>query len=454
MNARLIATLFAISIAATACGGGGSGSGGTSPLPPGNMGGGSTPTPSPSINPTGSPLPTAPPQYASLYSAVSSKVAQFASSVSAQCPNPSTATKIYEEFAPANANAIYPELAGASAGTVNQYVANALNYAAAYKRNLGVTGFRISISYPTLTQNPANLPNSSFTTANYSIYLSYYQQLIAGMRSMGLGVDVETNILMPEYAGSNYNYNGLTLATLEAGVAETAQNVIDNLKPDHVNLASEPATIFTTTGLPSTDFDQNGYPAYVAAVRSQFTNSNPGATLVGAGVDDWQPVTLAGNDPFITNLLAQTNLDYYDMHLYPPDQMQAGIADMNQLRASTNKPLVITESWDDKEDVGTDGTTEPIDPQVVTVRDAYSFWENGDAQYVTSLIAFARCTNVTNLDLSYPLQAFVYIDYNTATANYSYAQMSSALNMALGAAESSGTISPAGLVVARYTGAR
>jgi hypothetical protein len=403
------------------------------------------PTTTPSPSSSGSPQPTAPPQYATLYSAVNSAVASFSSTVSSQCAGANYPTKIYEEFAPANANNIFVTLAGASPAAVTAAANNALAYAQAYKQHLGVRGFRISISYPMLTSNPANLPNSSFTTANYATYLSYYEQVIAGLRSMGLGVDVETNILFPQYIGSQYNYNGLTLPMLEAGVAETAQHVIDNLKPDHVNLANEPSTVAFNTGFGASVNSPTNWAAFISAIRSQINNTNAPATQIGAGSDDWE------SSAFFTSLLQSTTLDYYDVHIYPPDHLQDGIADLQLLKAS-GKPVVVTESWLDKEDASVDGTTGPIDSQIAYVRDAYSFWANTDAQYVTSLIQLARCTNVQDLDLAYPLQAFTYVDYNATTANYAYAQMLPAMNAGLKAAESSGSLTPTGHAIAQYDG--
>ncbi|MBV8601877.1 MAG: hypothetical protein JO359_09980 [Candidatus Eremiobacteraeota bacterium] len=389
-------------------------------------------------------MPTAPPTYAALYNAVGTQVSQFSNAVSAQCAGANYPTKIYTILLPADSNGIYSSLIGASPAAVTAMANNAIAFATGYQQRFGITGFRISINYPTLVSNPANLPNSTFTVANYATYLSYYQQVVQGLRAAGLGVDIESNILFPQYAGSQYNFNGLTLPMLEAGLAENGQHIIDNLKPDHLNLGAEPSTIAFQTGFSSVN-DPSNYPAYLNAIRSQINNSNPGGTKIGAGSDDWQ------SNAFVTNLLSMTSLDYYDLHMYPPDYLQNGIADLQQLKAS-GKPLIVTESWLDKEDAGSDGTSGPIDSQIVFVRNAYSFWGTIDQQYVSSLIQLARCNNVQNLDLSYALMLYTYVDFSPTTANYAYSQMLAALNTSLQAAEGAGTVTPAGQAVQRYTG--
>lgn len=459
MNIQRASAALGVFVILTACGGGGGG--GASSVPP--PGGGWTPAPASSATPgtSSSPIPTAPPTWAPLYSAVNAQVTNFANTIGTQCPSPTYPTKIYDEMPPADSNHLYPVLAAASSGQISQDVTNALQFAAAFQRYLGVSGFRISINYPMFVKNPSNIPSGSgFTTANYTNYESYYSQLITGLHAMGLKVDVETHVIFPQYAGSQYNYSNITMPMLESGMAENATNIIHDLKPDAVELANEPSTITYLTNLPSGGFTASSYAQFVAGVDGQVSNTYPGAVLVGAGTDDWQPGQLTGTDPYITDLIAQNpSLDFYSLHLYPPDHLQDGVSDLAYLAGSDGgKPVIITESWLDKEDVGTDGTTQPIDSQTVAVRDAYSFWESTDANYVASLIQLARCNNVRELDLSYALETFAYVDWNSTSAPWAYSgssgydAMSAQLDSNFNAAESAGTLTPAGKVIAKYTG--
>lgn len=242
----------------------------------------------------------------------------------------------------------------------------------------------------------------------------------------------------------SFNYNGLTLSLLEAGVAEDAQNVIDNLQPDRLVLATEPSTIAFNTGLSAID-NPSTYAGYVAAVRSALNTTNSPSTKIGAGSDNWE------SSSFLSSLLSSTSLDFYDMHIYPPDDLQTSISDLALLRASGH-PVSISETWLDKEDVSVDGTTGPIIAQTVSVRDSYSFWANVDAQYITSLMQLARCNAAQYVMLWDANLLYAYVDFTPATAGYTYAQMVTAYMAAQAAAKAGNYVSPAGYAVMQATG--
>jgi hypothetical protein len=440
MSVDLRVCFYSVSIAClflAACSGGGSGVG--PPLA-------AAPTAAPSATGTvASPATavTAPATYAALFAAVNAKEAQFDASVAAACPTMTKSAKIYVELLPANGNYTYGLLAGASAATIASKAAAAVALARDYQKSFGIAGVTLAVDYPLLVQNSANLPNSSMTTANYGRYLSYYRQVVSGLRAAKLGVDVETNVEFPAYAANGFSYAGLTVSQLAAGVAEDANNVIAYLKPDHVNLASEPLTIATNTGLGTAIDTPAAYGGFLSSVRSKVP-SVPG-TLVGAGSDDWQ------SNAFYTAVEA-VPLDYYDDHFYPPDYLQAGLAQLEQLH-TTGKPLVVTEAWLDKEDAAVDGTPGPLDPMTVQVRDGYSFWGPTDAAYIASMMRLASCEGVSEVSFFYVDNLYAYVPWTTATANLTYAQYSQISSAALTAAIAAGTVSVSGQAVATYDGA-
>lgn len=404
------------------------------------------PTAAPSATGTGaSPATavTAPATYAALFAAVNAKEAQFAASVAAACPRMTKSAKIYVELLPANSNYTYGLLAGASAATIASKAAAAVGLARDYQRSLGIAGVTLAVDYPLLVQNAANLPNSSLTTANYSRYLSYYQQVVTGLRAAKLGVDVETNVEFPAYAGNGFSYAGLTVSQLAAGVAEDANNAVKYLKPDHVNLGSEPLTIATNTGLGTAINTPSAYGSFLSSVRSKVPTV-PG-TIVGAGSDDWQ------SNAFYT-AVESVPLDYYDDHFYPPDYLQAGLGQLQQLHA-TGKPLVVTEAWLDKEDTAVDGTAGPLNPMTVQVRDGYSFWGPTDAAFIASMMQLASCEGVSEVSFFYAGNLYAYVPWTAATANLTYAQYTQTSSAALASALAAGTVSVSGQAVATYDGA-
>ncbi|MBV8150394.1 MAG: hypothetical protein JOY59_02460 [Candidatus Eremiobacteraeota bacterium] len=423
----------------TGCGGGGGG-GGTAPPasspPTATVKASATPTPTPSPSP--SPTPTqasVPAAYATLYAGVSSQVTQFAASVASQCANANFATKIYIVDLNADSNSIVNSLPGASAAQVQSLAQGAINEASTDQTILGASGVNISINYPVLLASSKNFPNSTFSTANYPTFLSYYEQVVQGIHALGMSVNVETDLVFPQFVTQQpFNYNGITIPMLEAGVAEVGQHVLDNLHPDTMNLANEPSSIAFATGLALND--PTAYGNFVSAVRSQLSTANSPNSKIGAGSSDWE------STQFLTNVVA-IPLDFYSLHLYPPDDLQQGISQMAQLKAS-GKTVAITENFLDKEDVSVDGTTGPIDAQLTFIRDAYSFWANVDQQYVSSVIQLARCDNAQFISFNHPDQYWSYIDYNATTANYDYSQMVAANNQATVQNQRTGTVTPAG----------
>ena len=408
------------------------------PPPPGS-------TPTPAGGPT--PSPTVPPGtiYATLFNAIAPEINSFSSTVAAQCPGAQTSSKVYGEDLPANANAIYLSLPGSSPAQVTAAANNAVAFAQNLQQRFGIKGVTLAIDYPMLVDNPANLPNSNMTTANYTTYLSYYEQVAAGIRGLGLGLDVETNIVFPSLFGqTSAYYNGLTEPMLQSGVAEVAQHVIDDIKPDRVNLATEPSTIAYNTALTQIN-SPSGYSGFVAGIRSQLSTASSPATKLGAGSDDWQSAS------FITTLVSSgTPLDYYDLHLYPPDDLPTGITMLQQL-AATGKPVVVTEDWLNKQTQSVDGPA-PLGPQVMDVRNAFSFWGDLDAQYLASMMRLASCTGVQSVSFFNVRELYAYVDYNSTTAGYSWTQMNQAEDAARSAALATGAVSPAGHAIQQYDG--
>ena len=228
--------------------------------------------------------------YQSLYNAIAPEVSGFTTSVDQSCPNPGNSTEVFAEDNAANSNTIFTWLPNKSAAEVTASVTNAIDYAQSMQQMMGIQGVTIDISYPMLVNNSANLPNSNFTTQNYSAYLNYYQRVVSGIQALGMKVNVETNIIFPSLltppqTPAQY-YNGLTETMLENGVAEVAQHVINDIKPNDIDLATEPSTIDYNTGLSGID-TPSGFASYVAAIQAQISTTGS-STVEGAGSDDWE----------------------------------------------------------------------------------------------------------------------------------------------------------------------
>jgi hypothetical protein len=445
----------------TACGGGGSGAppppitGPTatasvptatpvgSPLP------GSSNSPAPTSTPTGAgptptPAPTPPAAEASTYARDASDLAAYSAAVNAQCLELSPAsTRFDTDLLQANGSYLVSVLPGETVAQAQTLAAHAVTYAVAVHKNLPGVGFMINPSYPLMVKNQANAPAWWPTSTNYPVVAAYYAALAQGLTQNGISYDVEDNLVFPSYSGQNYS--GVSIGQLEAGVAENGSNVLTVMSPGYENLASEPLTLSENTGQPSLNTTA-GYEGYTAAVRAALIVPPGSVTQIGAGSADWS------SPSYLSAIETVPDLDYYDLHLYPPDVLTTpggGIAQVDSLDpAVSGKPGVITENWNEK-DAGDAGNYGASQAPELEQQDTYSFWAPLDAQYITTTMKLARCEKLALVNFWYTNELFAYLDYSTAST-MTPTQAQSAEGMAGYAAASAGTLSASGQ--AFYTG--
>jgi hypothetical protein len=277
-----------------------------------------TPTPAPTAMPSATPtvpgetpVPTPPAPEASTYAREVSDLAAYTAAVNAQCPgSPTAATRFDTDLLQANASYLVNVLPGKTVAQAQTLAERAVTYAIAVHRDLPGIGFMINPSYPLLVKNQANAPSWWPASANYPIAAAYYSTLAQGLTQNGISYDVEDNLVFPSYSGQNYS--GVSIAQLQAGVAENGSNLLSVMSPVYENLASEPLTLSENTGQSSFNTPA-GFEGYAAAVRSALVVPAGSTTQIGAGSADWSSVS------FLTAVEAVPNLAYNDLHLYPPD---------------------------------------------------------------------------------------------------------------------------------------
>lgn len=415
------------------CGGGGGST-------PSSGGGGITPpTVSPVATATPSAAPAPPAAFAAQYALESADISAFASGIAAQCPaNPTASTRFDLELLPANANALYSALQGKTVAQAQAAAGNALAYAVAARRLLPGIGFMINPNYPVLVQNQANAPTWWNTAANYPVFSAYYARLAAGLTQNGIPYDIETNLIFPAYSGQSYS--GLSIAQLEAGVAEDSSNALTVMPAiQYLNFASEPLTLSQNTGQPTLD-TVAGYAGYVSGIRAGIVIPGGSQTKVGAGSADWSSIS------FLTALEGMSNLGFNNMHLYPPDLLataNGGIAQVDAINpALTGKPGIIAENWDEK-DAGNAGAFGAANAQSLEQQNMYSFWAPLDARYITAMMQLARCQNISVASFWYQNELFAYLDYASASMLTPQAAQG-AIAQAGAQAALAGTLSPSG----------
>jgi hypothetical protein len=393
-------------------------------------------TAAPTTGPTSTPSPPAP--MASTYAIEAADVSAFANAVAAQCPvSPVASTRFDVDLLQANANYLVSVLPGQTIAQAQALAAGAVAFAVAARSALPGIGFMINPVYPALVQNQANAPAWWNAAADYPVFAAYYAALARGLTQNGIPFDAEANLVFPSYSGENYG--GLSLAQLEAGVAEDASNVLAVMPPQYLNIASEPLTLSENTGQASLN-TPTGYAGYAAAVRNAIVVPPGSTTKIGAGSADWSATS------FLTAIEGVPNLAFYDEHLYPPDFLVTpggGIAQVESIApAVSGKPGVVTENWDEKDAGDAAGYGVSAAP-VLEQLDTYSFWAPLDAQYITAMMRFARCQNLAVVSFWDQWELFAYLDYASAST-MTPAAAQSAIASAASQAAFAGQLSAAG----------
>ena len=389
--------------------------------------------------------PPPPAQWAQLYQEVAGAVQGFATAAPS-CPGRTTHPDIFADLLAADANYIQSVLPQADAARMAQLVAGAINQAQLLRDRFGVTGVETQINYPVFVENPANLPNNGTLSTQYYVkYLSYYKAVAAGVRALGLKLAVETHLNFPGLFAS-FSYQGITREQLNDGEREVGQHVLDHIKPDYMELWSEPSTEAALTGLESLD-DPDAYADFIVKLRQGLNTEKSPLTRITAGSGDWL------SQDFLVKLVrhdarAAKHLDMFDLHAYPPAGLSALAADLDYL-VGQGKVVSMSETWDNKQPPQ---NPNPVGPDFEEVINGYSFWEGVDAQYVTALYQYLDCAGASFVNYWHAPQFSAYVDYNAQTANYTSQQMQQALDQAVQQAAANNTVSLTGAAIRQLTG--
>jgi hypothetical protein len=294
---------------------------------------------------------------------------------------------------------------------------------------IGETGVTIQVSFPLLVPS---FPDSAE-------YTTYYQDIAQVVHQEGMTLTVEENPLFGNISTlpvSSY-YAGLTLQSYGVADHQMAQTIINDLHPAYLSILTEPDTytaVFHNPGI-----NLNSAASGVQFVNTVMNGLQKDGTLVGAGTGTW-------TDPsYDQMMLAQTAIDYVDLHLYPIAQVDLN----NMIRqvaaaAATHKPLIMSECWLYKE--GTDGS--PLDgPQAAPTEQkvgTYSFWEPLDEQFLTAVVHYARANEFLVVSPFSTLNFFAYQTFTPALYAETSTEVRSSFDHLVSAAMVSGQLSAVG----------
>ena len=264
---------------------------------------------------------------------------------------------------------------------------------------LGITAVQLHIDFPIL--DPA------YTTSSQS-YLNFYVQLASDIRARGLKVLVEDQIMFPTAGTTIPNctsfYNSLTWAQYEAGRAQQAALIAQQIKPDYLSVITEPDTE-ATNSKKSEPGTVAGSTDMLNQMLAAIQKTGVQGVRVGAGTGTWQNSFQSFIQSYVT-----TAVQYIDMHVYSINgsDLQNAITIADLARAA-GKQVGMSECWLYKlrdSEVGILASSQ------VYARDPFSFWQPLDAQFLQLMTNFSMFKQLAYLSPFETGYFHAYLDYN------------------------------------------
>jgi uncharacterized protein (TIGR03437 family) len=379
---------------------------------------------------------SAPAAYSATCTDMESYISPFNATIASQWKGAKPSSAFGTELLSANSNISLTGILSAQALTRVQGELDGLS-------RLGVQFVTVGLSFPILYQPFFTYNNDP---QDYASVLAFYQGVMSAIRQHGMKVLIETTVVFPDYATDlplKAYYASLSSAEFTAGRAQTAQIVAQQLKPDWLNLGSEPDTISELIGL-SAEYTPAEWAAQISTIVSQLRSAGiNGTPLIGAGCGAWQQ---DGSD--YVSALMSTGIDHFDMHTFSVDAgMLNDAVNYIDMATAAGKPSAISELWDHKMTAAQlQGLSEyGIIDLLATVEpyNDYSFWAPQDAEFLQQIIDLAYWKQ---LEYVSPFESELFF------ANVDYNQYGSLSGTALtiqetsqeGAALTDGTLTPLG----------
>ena len=253
---------------------------------------------------------------------------------------------------------------------------------------LGVKAVTLCIGFPILYR-----PFYDFNgdPQDYPRILNFYRNLAREIHSRGLKMIVESSILfLGRYsADSGFKlaeyYPTLRSRQLIDGRAQNIVTIAKEVRPDFLNLGSEPDTQATLSRQPIFK-TPDGYTGIINDFLNQLHKAGAGGIPIGAGIGTWQPDGRA----FVKGLLS-TGINYLDLHIYPVHRnyLENAITYADMAHAA-GKQVAISEAWLLKVGDSELGHINAASNPTAFSRDAYSFWAPLDQKFLGALVKYAN----------------------------------------------------------------
>ena len=276
---------------------------------------------------------------------------------------------------------------------------------------IGVQGVTVAIKYPLFTPD---FPNSAK-------YIEYYKNVASEVRKRGMKMDVEVGVIFPPpFSPLNVNYKAMTFDQFKATNKQMVATIVDQIKPDYLNLGAEPDTEAAITGWRELNTPQG----YTNLINYTLKDLNRGNTKIGAGIGTW------GNLDFVKSYLTNTSLDFIAIHIYPVTgkALPTAVAAAD-LAHQYNKRVILDEVGLYKTSANEPATSIAANSDIFR-RDTYSFWAPLDQKFLAVIAKLARAKNIEYVSLFWATNLFAYLDYDPKLQTLPYNEVMARLNEA------------------------
>ncbi len=317
-------------------------------------------------------------------------------------------------------------------------------------RALNVKAVTIALPWPIL--DPAFLQWNG-DPGDRQPLIDFFAQVAAETHARGMKLLVENGVMFGGIysAGSGMNaaayYATVTDAQLVAGRAAQVLTIVSQVKPDLLNVGSEPDTEASLTGHAFLKT-----PSGFASMVQTFTSQLAGAGLTGVPIVAGAPSWLQNAGSYVALLVTNPGLWGIDIHLYPVnmDFPDRAIVLAAQARAA-GKKVTMLECWLQKERDSELATLEPAVDATLFARDALDFWGPLDRKFLGVMVAYANASKIEFLSPFWSRYDFAYLD-SSSTAGLTTDQIVAAATAAHAQALSSGVTTATGRFWAALAG--
>jgi len=320
---------------------------------------------------------------------------------------------------------------------------------------MGVQAVVVEASFPILYE-----PFFS-SSAEYQQFVSFYGQVAAAVRGMGLKLIVEDQCMAVSIAQAGWStqlsqfYPTLSWTQYQAARAQTAHVIAQTMQPDYMIVLEEPDTEATMSGQANVN-TVSGATSMLNQLIPSVRKAGVPNLQVGAGVGTWLP----GFQGFIDGFTGQqcsarqpcvtTPLDFIDMHIYPinnfgpppaNDFLANALTIINTAQA-VGKPVSMAQCWEWKV---RNSEYNILTPDQIMARNAFSFWGHLEAYFIQTMENLANYGQMLFMAPFDTEEFSAYLTYTPSLDNLTPAQIYALEASQSAAALQQGAFSNAGM---------